>query len=541
MGWLGRSALVFATVPLLASCASVPPGASPAQVPRPGGVEMSPSGGTLSGRIPDGCEVDPAAPKRQLRGAWIATVRNIDWPSTTGLSAKEQQDELRAQLDRARDLGLNAVFFHVRPTADALYASEKEPWARYLTGRQGGDPGYDPLEFATAEAHARGLELHAWFNPYRVGWKAPDLKGLVADHPARENPDWLIEYADQGWFDPGNPEVQQWVSDVVLDVVERYDVDGVHFDDYFYPYPVDGQRFDDDESWRKYGGGFDDRGDWRRDNVNTLIADIHGRIQQTKPWVRFGVSPFGIWRNRATDPTGSDTDGLQSYDAQHADTRAWIQAGTVDYVIPQLYWYRGFEIADYERLVPWWAGEVAGTEVDLYIGQAAYKVGDQGWKGEEALSRQLDFNTGHPEVGGDVYFSMKDLSGRARGAIEHVAATHYAHPALPPVAGGDSHTAPAPVTDLAARRSGGEVRLSWTAPEDARAFAVYRVPGEGTDLCALADATHLVDVIGVQEGAQAQEYTDTAPLEGQARYYVTALDVYRSESLPGLGAPVNGG
>ncbi|GAA3729453.1 glycoside hydrolase family 10 protein [Salinactinospora qingdaonensis] len=567
MGWFTRSAGAVVALPLLTSCTAVSAGSHPepahnpapsvaadasrqadgsqrrtTALPRPG---ATPSG-SLPQRLPATCQADPAEtahPKRQLRGVWIATVRNIDWPSEPGLSVATQKDELRAQLDRAKNLGLNAVFFHVRPTADALYESELEPWARYLTGTQGKDPGYDPLSFAIDEAHARGLELHAWFNPYRVGWQDPDLANLTEDHPARRNPDWLITHDSQGWLDPGNPDVRAWVNDVVLDVVERYDIDGVHFDDYFYPYPAQGEKFDDDASFAAHGSGFDSRADWRRHNVNTLLAELHEGINAAKPWVRFGVSPFGIWRNSRSDASGSDTRGLQSYSALYADTRAWIQEGSLDYVVPQLYWYRGFELADYETLVPWWADEVAGTSVDLYIGQAAYKVGDDHWEGDDALTRQLDFNTGYPEVTGDIYFSSKSLGGRAEAAMRHLRAKHYDRPALPPKADGET-AGVAAVADLSAQRtSPSEVRLTWTAEESARMFAIYRVTGDAAaDPCALADAAHLVDVVGAQGGGE-QTYLHTGVEEpaDDARYYVTALDAYRTESPPGSGSQVSVG
>ncbi|MFC7328589.1 glycoside hydrolase family 10 protein [Marinactinospora rubrisoli] len=544
MGWLRRSVAVLVSLPVMAACANVPPGFEPrvgepgADGDRPGGT-VSPSLAPLAAQLPDDCETDPRYPKHEMRGVWIASVRNIDWPSEPGLSAERQQEELRDRLDRAAALGLNAVFLHIRPTADALYRSEREPWARYLTGEQGGDPGYDPLEFAVGEAHARGLELHAWFNPYRVGWRDPDLENLTAGHPARRNPDWLIEYDDQGWLDPGNPDVRRWVSDTVLDVVERYDIDGVHFDDYFYPYPAEGEEFDDDASWSAHGGDHDDRDDWRRANVTTLVADIHDRIQETKPWVRFGISPFGVWQNSTSDDSGSRTRALESYSAIYADTRAWIQEGAVDYVVPQLYWYRGFEVADYDELVPWWSREVDGTGVDLYIGQAAYKVGDEGWEGAGALSRQLDLNTEHPQVTGDVYFSMTDLTGRAADAMERVAADHYPRPALPPaVPGADS--APAAVTGLTAERSADGVELTWQGSGDARMFAVYRVPGEGEDPCALADAANLTAVVGA-DGSGEQRYRDASPGDGPVRYFVTAVDAYRTESALGAGAAVAAG
>lgn len=511
--------------------------------------DPSPPDDSAAEPIPADCATDAEVPKRELRGAWLTTVRNIDWPSEPGLSAAEQRAELVEWFDLAADLRLNAVYFHVRPTADAVYASELEPWARYLTGEQGGDPGLDPLAEAVELAHERGIELHAWFNPYRVGWEDPDLDGLVDDHPVSENPDWLVVHDDQGYLDPGNPDVRDWVTRVVLDVVTRYDIDGVHFDDYFYPYPGSGADFEDDASFADHGDGFDDRDAWRRENVNQLIRAVHEGIQQTRPWVQFGVSPFGVWRNADTDPTGSDTRALSSYDALHADTRTWVQEGWIDNVIPQVYWERGRDGADYEVLVPWWAEEVAGTDVDLYIGQAAYRAGDDGWTSDTALSDLLDLNAEHPEVAGDVYYSLGSLADNADAAISEVLDTHYTRPALPPPAhGGDDP--PEPVADLRAERDGEAVELHWSPPEGARQFAVYRVPdpdadtdadsdtGSGADhdgLCVLADATHLVDVVGAAEG-DTQSWTDPTGGDPGARYQVTALDAYRQESAPGPGA-----
>ncbi|MDA2811286.1 family 10 glycosylhydrolase [Nocardiopsis sp. RSe5-2] len=532
LSWAATAAIL----PVLAACTGAQDGAEPDT----GAADARP--------IPAECEETADVPKRQMRGVWLTTVRNIDWPSEPGLDAEEQRDELRAQLDDARDLGLNAVFFHVRPTADAVYASDKEPWARYLTGEQGGDPGYDPLEFAVEEAHARGLELHAWFNPYRVGWDDPDLEGLADDHPAVEHPDWLVEYDDQGWLDPGLPEVREWVTGVVMDVVDRYDVDGVHFDDYFYPYPADGEEFDDDASWKEHGGDADSRDAWRRSNVDALIADVHTAIGESKPWVRFGVSPFGIWRNSDSDADGSDTEGLESYSAQYADTREWIREGSVDYLVPQLYWERGFSTADYEVLAPWWAEEVRGTGVDLYIGQAAYRVGEDGekaWKGDGVLARQLDYSGELPEVGGDVFFSMQDMRGRAEGAMERLREDHYALPALPPEAqGGEGR--PDPVGGLqAALGKGGEVRVSWDPVEGARSYAVYRVSEEeADDPCALGGRENLVGVVGAEDEPS---FSDSGTGEDVGkdgdgawpRYFVTALDRYRTEGAPGEGTEVD--
>ena len=519
----GRWVAAAAAVAVLSAGCSAGDGDSAAADPRdPGGEGIA---------APAMCQADDD--KRQMRGAWLTTVRNIDWPSEPGLSAEEQKAELDAWLDDSVDMGLNAVFLHARPTADTVYESELEPWARYLTGEQGGDPGYDPLEYAVQEAHERGLELHAWFNPYRVGLQDPDVENLSEDHPVEQNPEWLVDFGTEAYVDPGNPEVREWVTSVIMDVVERYDIDGMHFDDFFYPYPQDGATFDDDASWQAHGGDFEDRGDWRRDNVDQLMRDVHGQIQQTKPWVSFGVSPFGIWRNDDTDPSGSPSSGLQSYDAQYADTRTWIQEGTVDYVAPQLYWERGFSTADYEAMTDWWANEVEGTDVELYVGQGAYRLGESGWTGEDALSTQLDYSGELEQVRGDIYFSIKDL--RENGdVVDHLLDGHYANAALPPVIEDPEGEGPrtGAVEDVAAQAVDGGVEVEWEEIQNARFYALYRLSAEAAQAledgdedayCAALTAEHLVGVTG------GSTLTDTEPLEEGAGYVVTALDDYRAE------------
>ncbi|MDE3724982.1 family 10 glycosylhydrolase, partial [Nocardiopsis sp. N85] len=293
----------------------------------------------------------------------------------------------------------------------------------------------------------------------------------------------------------------------------------------------DGEEFDDDASWEAHGGDFDDRGDWRRDNVDQLMRDVHGRIQETKPWVSFGVSPFGIWRNQSTDPTGSSSSGLQSYDAQYADTRTWIQEGTIDYVAPQLYWERGFGTADYEVLTDWWANEVAGTDVDLYIGQAAYRLGEDGWGGDDALSTQLDYSGALEEVDGDVYFSIKSLRQHGQ-VVDHLLGGHYADPALPPrTDSGEEEARVGAVTGVVARTEGDRVEVTWDATEDARFYAVYRLPDEVAEagdetVCEALTPDNLVGLTGTTG------LTDTAD-EDVAGYAVTALDDYRARGPVG--------
>ncbi|GAA4796881.1 family 10 glycosylhydrolase [Streptomyces sanyensis] len=366
---------------------------------------------------------------REFRGMWLATVTGRDYPSAPGLPAARQRAELLAHLDTAAERRLNAVVLQVRPCADALWPSPYEPWSRFLTGTQGRDPGWDPLGTAVAEAHARGLELHAWFNPYRVAVHT-DLSRLAPGHPARLNPQWVVPYGGKLYYNPGLPEVREFVQLAMMDAVHRYEVDAVHFDDYFYPYPVAGQRFDDDEAWALHGRGHPDRAHWRRANTDLLVRGMAERLRAVRGGVRFGISPFGVWRNASTDPLGSRTAaGVQTYDDLYADTRAWVRNGWIDYVVPQLYWHRGFAPADYEVLVPWWAETVSGTGVDLYIGEALYKAGAAGqpaaWQDPAELSRHLDFAARHPEVGGHCFFSAREVGEDPIGAMSRVVADHY--------------------------------------------------------------------------------------------------------------------
>ncbi|MFF9171419.1 MULTISPECIES: glycoside hydrolase family 10 protein [unclassified Streptomyces] len=372
----------------------------------------------------------------ELRGVWLATVENRDWPSQPGLSAAEQRAELLGHLDTAVRRRLNTVIFQVRPTADALWPSPYEPWSQYLTGTQGKDPGWDPLGTAVAEAHARGLQLHAWFNPYRVA-NHDDPSRLVATHPARRHPDWVVSYGGRLYYNPGLPEVRNFVEDAMLDAVRRYPLDGVHFDDYFYPYPVAGQTFDDDEAYDTYGGGHPSRAAWRRHNIDSLIREMGARTKALRPTTRFGVSPFGVWRNSSTDTRGSDTRaGVQSYDDLYADTRTWVREHWVDYLVPQLYWNIGLEAADYATLVPWWAQVAQGTPTRLYVGEALYKVGDPAqpaaWQDPAELSRHLTLAKKYPQVCGHVFFSAKEVAADPLGAMSRVVADHYGQPANPP-------------------------------------------------------------------------------------------------------------
>ncbi len=364
-----------------------------------------------------------------FRGMWIASVANRDWPSKTGLPAETQRAELLAYLDAAVRRRLNTVILQVRPTADALWPSEHEPWSAYLTGVQGKDPGWDPLGTAVTEAHNRGLELHAWFNPYRVAGHA-DPSRLAPNHPARTHPDWLVTYGGKLYYNPGLPEVREFVQIAMLDAVRKYPIDAVHWDDYFYPYPVAGQTFEDTAAYERYGAGFADRAAWRRDNTDQLVRGMAAAIPKVRKGVQFGISPFGVWRNKVTDPRGSDTAaGVQTYDDLHADVRKWVKRNWIDYVVPQLYWNMGFTPADYAKLVPWWAELAEGTDVDLYLGEALYKAGDPAqpapWQDPAELSRHLTYASKYRTVRGHAFFAAREVVADPIGAMTRVTTDHY--------------------------------------------------------------------------------------------------------------------
>jgi uncharacterized lipoprotein YddW (UPF0748 family) len=323
--------------------------------------------------IISGCaHVPPPVPAREFRGVWLTTVNNSDWPSRPGLSTEEQKRELIAILDCIAATHLNAVVMHIRPNADALYASEIEPWSDYLSGELGKapDPFYDPLAFAIEEAHKRGLELHAWLNPYRA--RHPLTIPLTSpEHISRVHPEFVHEYGRFWWLDPGEPEVRAYVVRVVRDIVRRYDVDAIHFDDYFYPYPENELDFPDDESFRRYNAGLP-RDEWRRGNVNLLIEEVSRAIKEEKPSVQFGVSPFGIWRPRHPRRVR----GLDAYAKIYADSRRWLQRGWVDYLTPQLYWPTTAPQQRFSELLRWWRRQNTARR-HLWPGLAITRVGNR--------------------------------------------------------------------------------------------------------------------------------------------------------------------
>ncbi|MGL5354434.1 MAG: family 10 glycosylhydrolase, partial [Clostridium sp.] len=349
--------------------------------------------------------------EKETRAVWVTSVYNQDWPSQSSQNNPElQKQEFIKILDDVKSLGLNTVMLQVRPKGDALYKSNINPWSDVLTGTQGKDPGYDPLKFAIDEAHKRGIELHAWFNPYRVTTSGTDLNKLSPNNFARKNPGTVIQYKDALVYNPGLPEVKKHIADTVAEVVSNYDVDGIHFDDYFYP----GNDINDNDAYNRYGNGMN-RDDFRRNNVNEMVRNVYNTIKSINSSVQFGISPRGIWKNKSSDSTGSDTNGAQSYYDIYADTRTWIKNGWLDYVIPQIYWEIGNKAADYSKLISWWANEVNNTNVQLYIGQGIYKP-----TVAREIDSQIALNRKYSNIKGNAYFAYRDIRNNTEGVREKI-------------------------------------------------------------------------------------------------------------------------
>lgn len=458
-------------------------------------------------------------PKREFRGAWMHTVYQDQYHKQ---STEQNKAYLRDQLDKLQAAGVNAVLFQVRPQSDAFYPSDLEPWSRYLTDNGNAPvPAWDPLQFMINECHARGMELHAWLNPYRV--TSSKTQTLPESHVYHKHPEWFVRYDGKLYFDPGLPESREFINKVVMDIVNRYDVDGIHFDDYFYPYPVKGQEFPDDKSYAKYGNGLK-RDDWRRHNVDLLIEDIHNNIASTKPWVIFGISPFGIWRNKATDPRGSETNGLQNYDALYADVLLWAREGWIDYLLPQLYWALENKSASYLVLVDWWNNNAEGRH--MYIGQdigVTMKTPDIAPSTEPTqLRHKINLTRAGENISGNCWWPGYAITANVGGVADSLATDLQSTVALVPTYPWISNVKPAAPTAV---KADGKV-ISWTGvqaagkPEDAVKYVVYRFePNEEIDLEA-ADAI------------QAVVWTPTYTAKTPGKYVVTALSRVNEESEP---------
>jgi uncharacterized lipoprotein YddW (UPF0748 family) len=433
------------------------------------------------------------APKREFRGAWIHVIGQNQYKE---MRPNEMKVYFIHLLDQLQACNINAVVFQVRPAADAFYYSEIEPWSRYLTGVQGQAPvtNFDPMAFVLEEAHKRNMEFHAWLNPYRVTASENDV--LCESHTYYQHPERFIKYGKQIFFDPGLPENRRHICRVVKDIVGRYDVDAIHMDDYFYPYPIAGESFHDEKSFNRYAysQGFDRNhlSDWRRNNVNLLIEQIKQAIVLTKPWVRFGISPFGIYRNRKNTPdgSGSDTNGLQNYDELYADVLLWVKKGWIDYCVPQLYWEIGHPSADYKTLIDWWSKN--RYDRPLYIGQSidrTVKASDPKFSFRNQLPRKMQELRSLSKIDGNCWWPGYDIV-RNNGGIADSLQNHYqAHPALIPAYTHLHKKAPKDVKSLKAEWTSHGYLLHWQRngnpqdPEKAQYYVIYRFKkGEKTRL-----------------------------------------------------------
>lgn len=368
----------------------------------------------------------------EFRGVWIATVDNIDWPAKGNFNSDSQRVEFTRILDMHQRNGLNAVIVQIRPATDAFYPSPYEPWSEWLTGRQGVPPTpyYDPLQFMIDETHKRGMEFHAWFNPYRAEFKL-GVSSISPTHVTRIHPEWFLNYGDKKYFDPGNREVQEYVTLVVRDLVRRYNIEAVHFDDYFYPYRIPGKEFPDDASFQKYGAGMS-KDDWRRSNVDSVIRKLSAAIKEEKPYVQFGISPFGVWRNNDKDTAGSATKaGQTNYDDLYADILLWLRMGWIDYVAPQLYWEFGLPAAPYEVLLDWWSRHTYGK--NCYIGLGLYKAGINAvWRDRTLIPRQIQALRNTPNIQGMIFFSSQSFVNNPNGWSDSLRLHYFKDPAKTP-------------------------------------------------------------------------------------------------------------
>jgi len=370
----------------------------------------------------------------EFRGVWLATVDNIDWPAKGMVNVDSQKAEFIRQLDLHKSNGMNAMIVQVRPAADAFYPSQYEPWSQWLTGVQGHPPSpyYDPLEFMIEETHKRGMEFHAWCNPYRADFQI-GKSSIAPNHITKTHPEWFLSYGGTKYFDPSNKEAQKFVVNVIRDIVKRYDIDAIHMDDYFYPYRIGGKEFPDEASYRQSGTSLS-KDDWRRSNVDSIIARLSQVIKIEKPWVKFGISPFSVWRNKDQDPDGSDSKaGQTNYDDLYANILLWLQRGWIDYVAPQLYLEIGHGKIAYEKLLDWWSKHTYGRH--LYIGQGIYRVGERSggaWKDPKELPNQIQLLRKYPNVQGSIYFSSKTFDSNPNGWNDSLRNNYYREPALIP-------------------------------------------------------------------------------------------------------------
>jgi uncharacterized lipoprotein YddW (UPF0748 family) len=477
-----------------------------------------------------------AQPKYEFRGVWIASVANIDWPKGGMTDPAAQRADFIRILDQHQRNGMNAMIVQIRPAADAFYPSSYEPWSEWLTGEQGKAPVpyWDPLAFMIEETHKRGMEFHAWLNPYRAV-QTIGKSSIAADHITKRKPEWFLVYGDKKYFDPGNKDAQQFVVKVVRDIVKRYPVDAIHMDDYFYPYRIAGKEFPDATSYAR-SGSILNKEDWRRSNVDSIILAISKAIKEEKKQVRFGISPFSVWRNQDKDPRGSDSRaGQTNYDDLYADILLWLEKGWIDYVTPQLYLEIGHDKIAYEKLLEWWSKNAFGKHI--YIGHGIYRVDEKTsvkWKNPNELPNQLKLLRQNPNVQGSIYFSSKSFDKNPNGWNDSLQNNYYKYPALVPSMDWISKEKPAaPVLGRVVKK-GEEISFSLkplpAGKVPVKYFVIYRFPA-GRSISTLINQPSSIFSIVVKPNGFDQVLQQRE--EGKAyQYYITAVGTNNVESEP---------
>ena len=431
-----------------------------------------------------------SSPNYEFRGVWVASVDNIDWPSNKNLSVAEQKEAYSKLLDMHERNGMNAMIVQIRPAGDALYPSPFEPWSEFLTGKQGlaPTPYYDPLEFMITETHKRGMEFHAWLNPYRAVFNL--LKSSIAPtHLTKTHPEWFLDYGDKRYFNPALPEVRSHTARVVKDLVTRYQLDGIHMDDYFYPYRITGKEFPDQKDFEKYGKGMK-KDDWRRSNCDSVILLIHNIVRSVNPHVKFGISPFGVWRNKSQDTMGSETKaGQTNYDDLYADILLWLQKGWIDYVVPQLYWERGHKLADYTVLLDWWNQHTYGKQ--MYIGHGFYRAGSNtAWRDSNEIPKQINDLRNYPTTQGSVFFSSKSFEKNSNGWNDSLRNHYYHYPALVPSMSWINNSIP--TQPLIEKQPDNKIKLVYKGENKIKSFGILTLPLNGEIRFNLAQLVQII-------------------------------------------------
>ena len=471
---------------------------------------------------------------REFRGAWIATVENIDWPSSPNLTPEAQRQEFTAYVSSLRELGFNALIVQIRPSADAFYPSPSEPWSKDLTGEQGKPPNpfYDPLQFMIQTAHQHSMEFHAWINPYRA-LNNNDLTSVASNHPLKQHPEWFVKYGEKYYFNPSLPEVQNHIIQVLSDLVRNYDLDAIHLDDYFYPYRIQGEEFPDVLNHSQSSMAGYDLGDWRRNNVNVLIYQLHKTIKSIKPYVQLGISPFGVWRNADKDPLrGSATKAGQTcYDDLYADVLFWMEQGWIDYVAPQLYFYLGHPLIDPEIAAQWWANNL--HECNYYIGHALYRVGQDphaAWQNPEEMPNQIKLARSMSGCQGSIYFSAKWFKDNLLGFSDSLKLEYYKRPALLPMPPKLTMTTLNKVNVIKLKNKKKFVRITWEQDLNAYYYTIHRF--NGSRVGNLIDTKYLL--YQSPFGNPKNYYVDYhAKHKSSYTYIITAYTREHEASLPG--------